>query len=370
MTFANKSRTVLAVDLDYFYAQCEELREPRIKDKPVVVCVYSGRTVESGAVSTCNYLARSLGVKSGIPIALAKKMLSNYPNSAFLPMDKNYYEEVSERIMTILRSHSSLIEQVSVDEAYLDISENTKGDFSTAKFIGAQIKSEILVRERLTCSVGVGPNKLIAKMAVDAKKPDGLTVIEPSNVKYFLDPLPVGKLLGIGPKNEQKLEKLGIKNIGELANTDEAALIKEFGKHLGPHLKRFAQGIDEEPVHEKEVEQISRIVTLKCDTSTFNFADDLRRISEDISNKLIERGTACKTVGIIAITTELKTKSRAKTLDNPSNSAKLIEDSARGLFETFFGEGPNDVRRIGVKVGGFVASSETRGSASLMDFFG
>ncbi len=361
---------MLAIDLDYFYAQCEELRKPEIKDKPVVICVYSGRTDESGAVSTCNYIARNLGVKSGIPIILAKKLLSNHSDAVFLPMDKVYYEETSERIMTILRSHAKVVEQVSIDEAYIDVTGDTNGDFSKAKTLGYRIKSEISDSESLTCSVGIGPNKLIAKMAVDVKKPDGLTVVKPEDVKSFLDPLPVGKLFGIGPKTEQRLQALGIKKIGELASFDVEILTREFGKHLGPHLKRFALGIDEELVHEREAEQISRIITLKHDTSEFDFSEDLNSICRDISKKLKASDLTCKTVGIIVITTGLKTKNRAKTLDVPTDSAEAMESSARALFETFFEESSAEVRRIGVKVTGFVASTAPGDNTSLTDFFG
>lgn len=368
MTFLSKARTVLAVDLDYFYAQCEELRKPEIKDKPVVVCVYSGRTEDSGAVSTCNYIARRLGVKSGIPIVQAKKILSGHPEAVFLPMDREYYEETSERVMQILRLYSSVIEQVSIDEAYLDASQETKGSFLLAKNIGAEVKSKILERERLICTVGIGPNKLVAKMAADSKKPDGLTVVEPSDVNSFLDPLPVGKLFGIGPKTEQKLESLGVKTVGELASFDESVLTREFGKNLGPHLKRFAQGIDESPVSERELEQVSRIVTLKHNTISLDFSEDLNGICEDISNRLKERGLTCKSVGIIAITSGLRTKNRTKALDSSTNSAKVIEDAALSLFHSFLEEEQSEIRRIGVKVAGFDTPDEPKRDASLTDF--
>lgn len=368
MTLSSKPRTVLAVDLDYFYAQCEELRNPEIKDKPVVVCVYSGRTDDSGAVSTCNYNARKLGVKSGIPIVQAKKILSSHPEAVFLPMDSAYYGEMSDKVMEILRSHST-IEQVSIDEAYLDVSDTTGGNFSKAKDLGIKIKSEILEKVRLTCSVGIGPNKLIAKMAADSQKPDGLTLVGANEVRSFLGPLPVGKLFGIGPKTEQRLEALGIKQIRELASCDESALVTQFGKNMGPHLKRFAQGIDEEPVREREIEQISRIVTLKHDATTFDFAEDVSTICGDISKKLRERELKCKSVGIIAITTGLKTKNRAKTLANPTNSADVITSEAKSLFESFF-TAQTEVRRIGVKVTGLDTSGQRKTNASLTDFLG
>src|SRR5579872_2760889 len=167
----------MCLDLDYFYAQVEEIRNPSLREKPVVICVFSGRSEDSGAVSTSNYVARKLGVKSGIPITFAKKMLSSHPESVFLPMDHDYYELVSDRVMSILRRCGSAYEQASIDEAYLDIGEESRGSFAFARELGQKIKDDIFQKEKLTCSIGIGSNKLLAKMAVDVKKPDGLTVI-------------------------------------------------------------------------------------------------------------------------------------------------------------------------------------------------
>src|SRR5579864_952021 len=172
-------RTIIAVDLDYFYAQCEEVRDPSIRGKPVVICVFSGRTKESGAVSTANYVARGLGVKSGMPIALAKKILQKDPESVFLPMDIEYYGEVSDRIMELIRSHGDKFEQASIDEAYLDVTNLSHSNYQEAGVIGRKIKTEISAKEGLTCSIGIAPNKLMAKMAVDSKKPDGFAMILP-----------------------------------------------------------------------------------------------------------------------------------------------------------------------------------------------
>ncbi len=321
---ASEARIILAVDLDYFYAQCEEVRKPDIKNKPVVICVFSGRTEDSGAVSTANYLARSMGVKSGIPIVLAKRILSKNPDAVFLGMDRDYYEAVSERIMEILRSEAPKMEQMSVDEAYLDITDSTRGDFVSAEKIATRVKKEILDKEQLTCSVGIGPNKLVAKMAVDSKKPNGLTVITPNQVQSFLNPLPVGKLFGIGPKTEEKLGAMGIKNVEDLAKYDQEKLSFEFGKKLGPQLKRAAQGVDDDPVREKELEQLSRMITLRHDAGKFDFATGIAPLCKDISNRMQTKGLFCRSIGIITITSELKIKSRAKTIDVPTNSEATI----------------------------------------------
>jgi DNA polymerase IV (DinB-like DNA polymerase) len=369
MSASHEARTILAVDLDYFYAQCEEVRKPEIKDKPAVICVFSGRTEDSGAVSTSNYVARKLGIKSGIPIVLAKRILSKNTEAVFLPMDREYYESISERIMETLRSHSPKMEQMSVDEAYLDITDSTHGDFAAAENIGAAIKKGILETERLSCSVGIGPNKLVAKMAVDSRKPDGLTIILPSQVRSFLNPLSVGKLFGIGPKTEQKLGTMGIKTVEDLANCDKEKLSKEFGRNLGPQLKKSAEGIDDDPVQERETEQLSRIITLKHDVDKFDFANEIEPLCKDISNRLEARKLLCKSIGIIVITSELKTKNHVKTLDIPTSAEEKILSVSSELFQSFFSENQElAVRRAGIRVSGLNKISGKRDS-SLTEFF-
>jgi DNA polymerase IV (DinB-like DNA polymerase) len=260
------TRVVLLVDLDYFYAQCEELRNPSLKDKPVVVCVYSGRTEESGAVSTSNYLARKYSVKSGMPIYLAKKKLENV-DAVFLPVDEKLYEETSYKVMQFLSGYADEFEQVGIDEAYLDVTKRTNGSFKDAKDLANQIKSEMRSHLGLSCSIGVGPNKLIAKIAADEKKPDGLTIVEPSQIKEFLEPLPVGRLIGVGVKTVEKMHNMGICTISDLAKYDVQKLISEFGKTVGTYFHNASLGVDNEPVSERgEPESLSRISTLKEDT--------------------------------------------------------------------------------------------------------
>lgn len=195
----------MLVDLDYFFAQCEERRNPIIRDKPVVVCVFSGRSEDSGAVSTANYVAREYGVKSGIPIFLAKKKLEN-ADAVFLPVDHEFYDQVSDRIMTILKGYADSFEQVGVDEAYLDISQKTGGDFDVAKELARKIKTDVKSQEGISCSVGIGSNKLVAKIASDIQKPDGLTAVRAEEVEGFLAPLAVDRLIGVGRKTSERMQ--------------------------------------------------------------------------------------------------------------------------------------------------------------------
>lgn len=348
-------RAIISIDLDYFFAQCEEVRRPELKSKPLVVCVFSGRTQTSGAVSTANYVARKLGVKSGIPILSAKNILAQHNEAEFLSIDHDYYEAVSERVMQLIKSHSPIFEQVSIDEAFIDVTDTTKTDFEVGRSIGLKIKEEIFDAEKLTCSVGIGPNKLIAKMAADLKKPDGLVVIKPEDIAGFLSPMPVGKLIGVGPKSESKFEKMGIKTIGDLSDFDVNLLSDEFGKNLGPNLKRLAQGIDTDPVKPRAIEQLSRIITLKKDAESLWFGDELKPLSMYLSDKLRSLNAKCRVVGIIAITSELKTKNKARRLDHLTDSSDEILHNCLELFQSLFDSSKTEttkIRRIGVRVSG------------------
>ncbi len=374
MIASERPRAIIAVDLDYFYAQCEEVRNPSIKSKPVVVCVYSGRTQESGAVSTCNYIARDLGVRSGMPIALAKRILRDNLTAVFLPMDMEYYQTVSERIMGLISSKGEKFEQASIDEAYLDVTTKQDANFRIAEEIGKAIKAEILSEEKMTCTVGVGQNKLMAKMAVDSKKPDGFTIILPGLERSFLNRLPVGKLFGIGPKTEEKLKAMGIVTARDLASADRETLSDHFGKKLGPTLRDIANGVDESPVVEKPIEQLSRIITLKSDANSFDFHDVLTPMSEYLSKKLFSSKMMCKTVGIILITSELKIKTRSKSFSPTTQSGDQILKVASELFYSFFEEqskspqGPISVRRVGIKVSDLVATSTSKKTETLEDY--
>lgn len=360
-------RVILHVDLDYFYAQVEERENPSLKDKPVIVCVYSGRTKDSGAVSTTNYIARKLGVKSGMPIALAKGILRDYGNAYFVPMRKEFYETVSDAVMEILRNFADKFQQVGIDEAFLDVTQRTGGDFVKSEELANRIKQEVRLKERLTCSIGLGSNKLIAKMASDFQKPYGLTVVPPENVLSFLAPLPVGKLFLVGPKTEEKLNDIGVKVIGELAEVTIDRLVGEFGEKFGEYLYRASRGIDNAPVLEREITQISRIATLKQNTREMNeILPVLNALAEDVYGKSLDENRDFKTISVIAILEDLSTHTRSKTLEAAISSLEVLKAVAVELFELFLAEEQNiTVRRVGVKVSGLEAKT---GQTSLIDF--
>ncbi len=363
-----QNRVVMLADFDYFFAQCEELRNPAIKDKPVVVGVYSGRTEESGAVSTSNYIARKFGVKSGMPLFLAKRKLEG-TDAVFFHVDHVYYDQISNRIMQIFRGYATSLEQVSVDEAYLDVTEQVEGSFERAKDYAQKIKADVKNQVGISFSIGVGPNKLVAKIACDSQKPDGLTIIKPEEAVAFLAPLPVDSLLGVGKKTTVRMEQMGIKTIGELSKYDVQRLVEVFGKTLGIYFHNAANAVDNEPVLEQgEAESIGRVGTLKQDTHDLAFI--LQKTDEllaDVFREVSEKGLSFRQVGIYVVMTDLSSKSRMVTLEQPAKDIDTIKRNVRSLFEKFLAESPLEIRRVGVKVSRF--SKEEPQQRQLTSFF-
>lgn len=362
-------RIIMHVDLDAFYASVEELRRPEIRGKPVVVCVYSGRTEDSGAVATSNYPARELGIRAGMPIAFAKRAAKG-KDVVFLPVDMDHYREVSERIMDIMEEHADRFQQASIDEAYLDVSDGCKGNYSCAERLAKELKEEIKEQEGVTCSVGIGPNKYVSKMAGKRMKPDGLTVVKPGEVAGFLKDLPVGKLHGIGGKTEEELNGLGIKTAADIVAYGLPTLEKEFGKNKAKMLLDKALGRDDSPVEQKEKQQLSRIATLKEDTS------DQERIYERISalcadlNKKLQGKIAFRTVSLITIDTHLQTQTRSETIPEAKDACSVLPEY-RALIERFFSENPEKrIRRVGIRVSGlsYKDKKEAKGQKTLFDY--
>lgn len=355
-----QNRVIMLVDLDYFFAQAEETRNPSIRDKPVVVCVYSGRSEDSGAVSTANYVARKLGVQSGMPIVLAKKKLQNV-EIVFLPVDYTFYEETSARIMRLLAAHADKFEQVGIDEAYLDVSQRTHSNYQEAEELAQRTKKEIVMQLSLTCSIGIGPNKLIAKIAADIHKPNGLTTVKPEQIADFLEPLLVDRLLGVGTKTNRKMQALRIVTIGDLARFDVQKLMDVFGKKLGLYFHNASRGIDDEPVQAKsEVESVSRISTLKEDTRDLDLIlQKTDRECEEVHADLKRIGFNFKTVTIMAVMKDLSLRSRSKTLENNTDKLETLKETVKELFDKFLSESNLEIRRVGVKV-----SSLTRNQKS------
>src|SRR4030042_1518615 len=254
-----------------------------------------------------------------MPIFQAKKKLESV-EAVFLPVDHVFYDQISEKVMNILRSHSDHFEQVGVDEAYLDVTHKTAGEFAKASELAQRVKDDLRAQLNLSCSVGVVPNKLVAKIAADTQKPDGLTVILPEQRRTFLSPLPVGRLIGVGTKTKERMQTIGISTVSDLAACDVQKLIAVFGKTSGTYFHNAALGIDNEPVQEKgEAESISKIATLKQDTRDFNFIiEKTDQLCSEIHNTTQQQNIAYKTIGIILITTDLALHTRSNNLEKPT----------------------------------------------------
>jgi DNA polymerase IV (archaeal DinB-like DNA polymerase) len=344
------SRIVGHLDLDYFYAQVEEVEEPSLKDTPVLVCVFSGRTEESGVVSTSNYKAREYGVKSGMPIALAKRRLTGVEGS-FIRMDHGKYELYSDRVMEILRGQVDVLEQAGIDEAFFDITKKTGGDYDAAASLALELKSKIFREEKLTCSIGIGPSKVVAKIASDFRKPNGLTVVRSDEALAFLAPLPIDRIYGVGPKTAKLLEEEGIKTIPDLARVPTERLEDLFGKKLAVYLHNASNGIDEEPITDRGgASQLSRMITLKHDTHDLDqIISQLHPPLKDLHEKLVSKDLFFRNVSAIGILKDLSLHTRSKTLETPTNDHSVLEKEVGELFAMLLRE-VGDLRRAGVRL--------------------
>lgn len=361
------SRIIGHLDLDYFYAQVEEVVDPTLKGRPVIVCVFSGRTEDSGVVSTANYKARELGIRSGVPIAFAKRRLEGV-DAAYIRMDHDKYEAYSDRVMDILKAEVDAVEQAGIDEAFFDATDTAKGDFQEASALANRIKARISAQERLTCSIGIGPNKMVAKIASDFKKPDGLTVVNDADAISFLSPLPVSKIYGVGPKTAELLEENGVKTIRDLGAFPVEKLADLLGRKLAVYLHKAADGTEDEPVEDRvRTVQLSRIITLKHDTrEPGQVVSELLPALGDLHAKLQSKGLFFRNVSAIGILKDLSIHSKSKTLDPPTNDYSLLEREVRQLFASLVLE-TGDLRRAGVRLSDLQSMAD---QSSLTEFYG
>lgn len=356
-------RIVLHLDMDYFYAAIEERENPELKGRPVVVCVYSARGEGKGAVSTANYEARKRGVSSGMSCPRAKKLA---PEAVFLPVNFELYEGVSENIMGYLRGQGNAFEQGGIDEAFLEVTGRVKSDYKKAEELAREIKKVIRLREGLSCSIGVAPNKLLAKIASGYRKPDGLTVVEPSMVQGFLRPMKTSKLWGVGKKTAEELREMGIITVGDLTEADPITLVEKFGKAKGAWLYSAARGLDDDKVEVREAAQLSRITTLPRNTrKPEEIEGALKELVRDLHTALKEQGFSFRTVSFIAVTAALKTHTKSRTLSSTTDEETVLLGLALELMEAFLKERDLDIRRVGVRVSGL---GRAAGQKSLLDY--
>jgi DNA polymerase IV (DinB-like DNA polymerase) len=331
--------------MDQFFAAVEERKHPEFKGKPVVVGADPKKGKGRGVVSTCNYEARKFGIHSAMPISRAWKRC---PGAIYLPVNFKLYTKASSRIMAILRKYADKFEQWGLDEAFLDVSSKVR-NFREAKRLAEKIKQEIEGREGLTCSIGVGPNKLAAKIASDFEKPNGLTVVEENEVENFLAPLPVRRLLWVGKKTEQRLNVIGIRTIGDLAAYDVSTLTEKFGS-MGIQYHLLARGIDESEVAERgEVKSVSRETTFEVDTSDYDLVlETLDTISREVHKDVMKLEMLFKTVTVKIRFENFETHTHGKTLSFFSNRLQDLQKTARELAQTYLRQ-DRKIRLIGVR---------------------
>jgi DNA polymerase IV (DinB-like DNA polymerase) len=341
-----KERIILHVDMDYFFAQIEERENPQFKGKPVVVGADPKGGRGRGVVSTANYEARKYGIKSGMPISKAYKLC---PHAIFLPVNIELYEKVSDEIMGIVKKYSPVYEIVSLDEAYLDISFCKS--WKEAENLGKKLKKEIFEKEKLTCTVGIGSNKTIAKLAAEKAKPNGLKVIKPEEVEKFLNPLDIDDLPGIGPKTAEKLRKIGVNKIFELKKLSKEKLREMFGK-VGEKIWERSRGIDEEPVSPEEViKSIGRQITFERDTRNPELIfGTFEKLIREVYDELIENNFSFRTITVICRYKRFETHTKSKTLKEPSNDFEILKKESKKLLLKFFLESKKPIRLIGLRV--------------------
>ncbi len=349
-------RCVLHVDMDQFYAAVEEREHPEFRGRPVVVGADPKDGEGRGVVSTCNYAAREFGIHSGMPISRAWKRC---PDAVYLRPNFELYIEVSSRIMEILRTYADKFERWGLDEAFLDVTSKVQ-DFEVATKLAEEIKREIHREERLTCSIGVGPNKLVAKIASDFNKPDGLTVVTEDDVKRFLAPLPVRRLLWVGKKTARKLNEMGIKTIGDLATFNVSTLVDKFGA-MGEQYHRFAHGIDALEVAERgEIQSIGREITFESDTSEYDVVlKRLDKLGQRVHRNLVDHQMLFKTVTVKIRYENFETHTHGKTLRAFTNRLEDLQKTARILAQPYFREA-RKIRLIGVRVSNLTSSREQK----------
>jgi DNA polymerase-4 len=339
-------RRILHVDMDAFFASVEQQRRPELRGVPLVIGG-NGDPMKRGVVSTTSYEARRFGVHSAMPLRVAWRLC---PEAVFLPVDYREYARISGVIKSILREVTPIMEDVGIDEAFLDIS----GIDRHPEDIAGEIKVKIRQATGLSCSIGIAPNKLLAKIASDMEKPDGLTIITEDDVAARIWPLPVRKLRGVGPKTEEHLKGMRVETIGDLAALRREVLLNRFGLSYGNYLFDAARGIDYTPLATRwEPKSMSRETTFQHDVENRQtLFKVLAKLSGEVAAGLNEEGYRGKTVTVKLRYSDFETHTRAKTLPLATCLEEEIRRVAFACFSRF--ELRKKVRLIGVRVSGLV----------------
>lgn len=338
---ADQPRAIIHLDLDAFFAAVEVLENPDLAGRPVVV---GGRPEERGVVAAASYPARAFGVHSAMPMSRA---LALCPDAVVLPARHSLYRTYSRRVMEYLHETSPLVEQLSIDEAYLDLTDQVAA-WEEAVEVARRIQRWINQEIGLSVSLGVGTNKLVAKVASDRDKPGGLTVVRPGEEAAFLSPLPVRVLWGVGPVTAEKLAEMGVTTVGDLARLSEETLRARFGQH-GTEMARMARGLDERSVvTEREPKSVSQETTFSRDmTDVDALRRQLWRLSQGVGRHLRREGVTAGTVAIKLRYADFTTLTRQMRLGVPTDDERVIYRAALALLRRAWQRG-RPVRLLGV----------------------
>jgi DNA polymerase IV (archaeal DinB-like DNA polymerase) len=346
-------RVIACIDLNAFYPSCEELRDPSLRGKAHAVIMTDEKIgyMIKGVVSSCSYEARRCGIISAMPLSKAKSLC---PDLILRPVDIPYYRRVSEKIMNIIHEYGGVLEQASIDEAFLDYTGKLHSE--NAESYATKIKKAIKQKCDLSCSIGVAPTKSAAKIASDFEKPDGLTIVYPSELKEFLEPLEVGRVAGIGPKTQQALKEMGIETLGQLAKADVSKLRERFGKN-GHWMWKVANGIDDEPVSPK-----TDNVYFSAESTLDAFTRDkdkiyslLQELVDDLCLRIREHGYLFRSVGIKLVRTDFSIETRGITFHEFQNDRRIIFSVLSQLLDKFvLSENRPSVRKAGLWVSNLI----------------
>jgi DNA polymerase IV len=318
-------RKIVHIDMDAFYASVEQRDDPQLRGKPVIVAWRGNRSV----VCAASYEARRFGVRSAMPAVRAERLC---PDAIFVPPDFTRYRAVSLLTREIFKRHTDLVEPLSLDEAYLDVTENKTG-LPTATRVASAIREQIRQEVHLTASAGVAPNKFLAKIASDWRKPDGLFVIQPGDVDTFLSPLPVGRLPGVGKVTGEKLDKLGIKTVNDLRSLDLPTLEGHFGRY-GLRLHELARGLDnDEVVPDRPTQSMSAEDTFEHDVPLMETEPMIRLLAEKIWSASRKESRIARTVVLKLKTSEFNILTRSHTPASPPSSCEELTNIALSLRE-------------------------------------